>query len=245
MTVKEVFDYLFSVFNNEDACYAIIGNLMAESGLKANNMQNSYEKRTGYNDTTYTNAVDTGAYTKQKFVHDAIGYGLCQWTYWTRKQALYEYLKGKGLSIADEKGQLDFLIAELKAKPALFRSLCYEVGYEHLTEVFMKQFERPADQSKNAVLARVKLACNVKTLIEKEEAVFRKTDDTTFEYYPKSDYNGRSLIDALKSINVDSSKTYRTKIAKANGIDNYTGKASENNKLLQMFKEGVLIKCQE
>ena len=42
MSKREMFLQLFKEFNNEDACYAILGNLQAESGLKSNNMQNSY-----------------------------------------------------------------------------------------------------------------------------------------------------------------------------------------------------------
>ena len=65
------------------------------------------------------------------------------------------------------------------------------------------------------------------------------------EYYEKSDYDGKSIIDALKSIGEDSSKANRAKIALANGIENYSGKASENTKLLKLFKEGKLKVWQE
>ena len=39
------------------ACGAM-GNIRAESGAIANNLQNSYEKKLGYTDATYTAAVD-------------------------------------------------------------------------------------------------------------------------------------------------------------------------------------------
>ena len=45
------------------ACGAagLMGNLYAESGLIATNLQNTYEKKLGYSDTAYTAAVDSGA----------------------------------------------------------------------------------------------------------------------------------------------------------------------------------------
>ena len=51
---------------------------------------------------------------------------------------------------------------------------------------------------------------------------------------------GYLLWDGLKSIGVDSSFANRKRIAKANGIDNYTGSAIQNIKLLNMLKKGNL-----
>ncbi len=60
------------------------------------------------------------------------------------------------------------------------------------------------------------------------------------EYYPKSDYKGYSIVDALKSIGVDSSFENRRKIASKNGINNYKGTMLQNIKLLNLFKDGKL-----
>lgn len=65
---------------------------------------------------------------------------------------------------------------------------------------------------------------------------------TTVSYYSKPSYSGTSFVDALKSINVDSSLTNRKKIASKNGISNYSGAASDNTKLLSLLKQGKLIK---
>ncbi len=61
------------------------------------------------------------------------------------------------------------------------------------------------------------------------------------DYY-KTDYKGLSFVDGLKSIGVDSSFVNRKRIAKANGISNYTGTALQNIKLLKMLKKGTLRK---
>ena len=64
--------------------------------------------------------------------------------------------------------------------------------------------------------------------------------DTT--YYPKCDKKYLSIVDALNSIKVDSSKTNRIKIAKANGIQLYSGTSKQNSKLLSLLKSGKLKK---
>lgn len=48
-----------------------------------------------------------------------------------------------------------------------------------------------------------------------------------------------SIVEALKAINENSSYEYRSKIASANNIKNYTGTSVQNSQLL---KEGKLIK---
>jgi hypothetical protein len=69
----------------------MMGNLFAESALNPMNLQNSYEKKLGYTDSSYTKAVDNGTYTN--FVRDKAGYGLAQWTFWSRKEGLLNYAK--------------------------------------------------------------------------------------------------------------------------------------------------------
>ena len=59
-------------------------------------------------------------------------------------------------------------------------------------------------------------------------------------YYKK--FSSTSIVDGLKSIGVDSSFANRKKIAKANGISNYEGSASQNNKLCSLAKQGKLKK---
>ena len=61
------------------------------------------------------------------------------------------------------------------------------------------------------------------------------------QYFPKSSYEGVSIVDALKEINVDSSQSYRSKIAAANGIENYKFLDTENLEMLKLLKEGKLI----
>ena len=65
---------------------------------------------------------------------------------------------------------------------------------------------------------------------------------STKKYYKKTSYSGKSFVDALKKRGVNSSMSFRKKIANANGIKNYTGTAKQNTKLLNLMKKGKLVK---
>ena len=123
----------------------LMGNLYAESGLCSNNLQNTYEKALGMTDAEYTKRVDNGLYSN--FVHDGAGYGLAQWTYWSRKDALLEYAKSLKSSIGDLTMQLSFLCKELKGYPSLLSILKSSKSVKEASDAVLTQFERPADQS--------------------------------------------------------------------------------------------------
>ena len=69
-----------------------------------------------------------------------------------------------------------------------------------------------------------------------------KTAKTVKYYEPIKSYKGNSFVDALKKRGVNTSMSFRKKIAKANGIKNYTGTVKQNSKLLNLMKKGKLIK---
>lgn len=59
-------------------------------------------------------------------------------------------------------------------------------------------------------------------------------------YLSNTNYTGVSIVDALKEIGIDSSYSYRSKLAIANGITNYIGSAEQNTQLLNLLKQGKL-----
>lgn len=61
-------------------------------------------------------------------------------------------------------------------------------------------------------------------------------------YLSNYTYKGDSIVDALNLINVDSSFNYRKKLAIKNGINDYYGSSEQNIKLLNLLKNGKLIK---
>ena len=89
MNETTIWNFLKSNGLNDYGAAGLMGNLFAESGLKPNNLQNSYESVLNMNDNAYVSAVDSGKYTN--FANDRAGFGLAQWTYPSRKQALLSF----------------------------------------------------------------------------------------------------------------------------------------------------------
>ena len=144
---KVIWDYFKAKGLNDFGIAGLMGNLYAESGLKPTNLQNTYEKKLGYTDAEYTAAVDQGKYTN--FVKDSAGYGLAQWTYWSRKQNLLDFAQSKNKSIGDLHMQLDFLYKELSEgyKNSVLKVLCEAKSVLEASNSVLLKFERPADQS--------------------------------------------------------------------------------------------------
>ncbi len=145
---KRIWDFLMSKIGNAYGVAGLIGNLHAESALSPTNLQNAYEKKLGYTDATYTAAVDNGSY--DNFIRDSAGYGLAQWTYWSRKQNLLQFAQSKKKSIGDLTMQLEFLYKELsESYPSVLTTLKTAKSIREASDAVLTKFERPANQGEN------------------------------------------------------------------------------------------------
>jgi len=121
------------------AACAMMGNMQAESAMRANNAQDGM---TRLSDAEYTAAVDNGSID---FVYDSVGYGLCQWTFYSRKRDLLDFCKARGVSVGNEAAQVDFCVKEIKEYyPALWDYLKTATGVYEAAERICKEYERPA-----------------------------------------------------------------------------------------------------
>lgn len=150
--VKTVWDFLIGKGFNAYAVAGVMGNLKAESGLNPQNLQNTYEKKLGYTDATYTAAVDNGSYTN--FVKDSAGYGLAQWTYWSRKQNLLKYAQSKKKSIGDLATQLEFLWKELQGYTGVMNTLKSATSVKQASDAVLTGYEKPANQGESVKTKR-------------------------------------------------------------------------------------------
>ena len=152
---EKIYIYLVkNGFTPEGAC-ATIANLDHESGLKSNNLQDSYNKEYG-SDTYYTDSINNKTYSKENFMNDKAGYGLAQWTYPTRKRGLYESTVEKGLSIDDMEGQLKYLIREIHSISTLNNILRTSKDLNDATDKFLTMYEAPLIPNYNARRATAK-----------------------------------------------------------------------------------------
>lgn len=172
---QTIWTYLKKAGFSDAGAAGIMGNLFAESALNPKNLQNSYETKLGYTDDTYTAAVDSGKY--KNFVNDNAGYGLCQWTYWSRKQNLLDYAKSKKVSIGDLTMQLEFLMTELSSY-GLVNALKTSTSVKEASNIMLLQFERPADQSVSAQTKRA----NYSQGYYDQFALSNKGDATSMKY---------------------------------------------------------------
>lgn len=75
-----------------------------------------------------------------------------------------------------------------------------------------------------------------------DKGLYDSNDVENSVYFPRWTGAGSSIINALNSIGADSDFNNRKKIAEANGLKGYTGKAVENLTLVSLIKEGKLIR---
>lgn len=150
---KIIWDYFKGKGLSDFGIAGLMGNLYAESGLLSNNLQNTGNKSLGMTDDEYVAAVDNGNY--QNFVKDNQGFGLAQWTYWSRKQNLLNFARAAGKSIGDLQMQLDFLWKELsESYTDVLSALTSATSVLEASNSVLLNFERPANQSESVQAKR-------------------------------------------------------------------------------------------
>ncbi len=138
MTNQEIFDIFTAAGMTVEGACAVMGNFMAESGMKANIVQRGMTKLT---DEQYTAAVDNGLLD----FRDSVGFGYAQWTYGPRKTKLLSFAKAQGVSIGDPAMQCQFCIHELKTDfHTIWADLCSSRDLFQLTQVVCNVYENPA-----------------------------------------------------------------------------------------------------
>lgn len=136
------------------AC-GLIGNLEAESdGFWPNRVEylclrRMKEKGKVYTDDTYTDAIDSGKISCEEFLHPIpgkqYGYGLAQWTSPGRKAGLWNLAKQKGVSIADEDMQMEYLLRELEENyEAVLKVLKTATSIRTASDNVLMDFESPS-----------------------------------------------------------------------------------------------------
>lgn len=130
---------------SEIAAAGAMGNFAEESGFVANVVQ-GHSGDTSFNEN-YASQVNSGAISRYDFAHSGPGgggYGLAQWTWYSRKEGLYDLAQQEGTSIDDENTQIKWLLKEIEAYCSAWQS---SGTVEEAAVNFHNEFEKSNDNA--------------------------------------------------------------------------------------------------
>ena len=162
----------FSIKNwcsNEYGIAGLMGNLYAESGLIFGRCENDFTA--DYSPSqVYTQKLNSGQVTRDQFRYNSVppqtsgygpGYGLAQWTFYTRKYAYWDYYnEGSHGQAGSDTFELWFLEAEITGLLTEYNYLSVYSAMQSATtvrqasDVVLVQFENPYDQSEAVKILR-------------------------------------------------------------------------------------------
>ena len=150
---RKIWATLQSKGYSKAATAGIMGNMWRESGFDPSNLENSFESTLG-SDEEYTARMQKGLDSNDKsvresFINDKAGYGICQWTYSSRKEDFWDYVKGSGYKINDLTVQLKFMLYEANNTREYIGSGEFKNmdDPDKAARVYMERFEGPDGQS--------------------------------------------------------------------------------------------------
>ena len=165
---KKVWDFLKLKGLTNAGAAGLMGNLYCESRIESVIYEEEYHKTIGLTNEEYVAKVNSGEYTN--FVNDKVGFGLAQWTYYSRKQALLNKCLG---NIGDMDCQLEYLYDELKHDfSQVLNFLETSNDVYSCTIQAMVNFEKPSDQSDEAKIIEILFLKNIIILLLKIFPIF-------------------------------------------------------------------------
>ena len=160
---QQIYDRLRKAGLTEAGALGVLGNWECESNCEPCRLQGDYNSfRTVSNQ--YVWDVTNGRISRDRFSKDAKGFGLAQWTFWSRKAALYDFWKQSGKTLDDVNMQVDFALKEFKESFASdFAALKKEKAIDMACATVCERFENPAVHN---IKARYNAALRIKGMID-------------------------------------------------------------------------------
>jgi hypothetical protein len=259
LTLRQVYGY------TEIATAAIMGNLYHESGLRSNNAENYYvgnnTSGTYDRDIAYTNIMnnDRNRFCDKDIAKNGetngslelngiarngyVGYGLAQWTYYSRKAVLWDMAHEAGVCIDNIGIQLKVLNYELTTGYIGVKNEMQATSdITVATAAFLRGYEKPADQSDAAVERRTntsityynkysgqQIGGNPSTVtpietICNEIAVIKQDDTPMFSNYEDAQTRTYTLVKGQVVTRINNSDNYTANGVTYDGIKLANGK---------------------
>ena len=172
---KQIWDALSAVINNDYGVAGLMGNLYAESGLIPGRVENDFTS--GYSvSEQYTYKLNNGQVTREEFRNNSIppqisggspqygpGYGLAQWTYYTRKYNYYDYFTAGQHGVAGSvQFEVWFLIWELQNDfSGVYNTLVNATSVRQASDKVLHDFENPEQQGTAVEIVRAGYSQNL------------------------------------------------------------------------------------
>ena len=140
-----IYNYLLAKIGNPVGVAALMGNLDIESGLHPINLESKYARIFGMTSAEYTNWFDTAEGSElDEIIHDCAGYGIAQWTFWSRKKGLHDYAKSVNGSVGDLDAQLGYLWKEIQGYRSVIGPLKESTNLREISDLIAIHYEKPA-----------------------------------------------------------------------------------------------------
>lgn len=184
---------------SDEAIAGIMGNFEAESNCEACRVQGDFtaDRRVS---KEYAQKVNNGLLPN--WSTDAKGFGLAQWTYWSRKQNLQSTAQSYGTGIEDEVTQIRFFLAEMQTEyVSTWHFLLSNPTIYEAARLVCVNYERPAV---NNIAARADYAQQIYTKfhgkdIEPEPVPVDDWLSDWIEYLEDEKQRIQTKIDELKA----------------------------------------------
>ena len=146
MSRESIYERLRKAGCTPTGALALMGNWECESNCEACRVQGDFQSDR-LKSKDYASRIDNGRVSDEEWCRDGKGWGLAQWTFWSRKQALLQFCRRRSISVANEEAQVDFAISELQTG---YRSVwadlttCGEEDLYKAVELVCAKYEQPA-----------------------------------------------------------------------------------------------------
>lgn len=181
MSAQTIFEQLRKAGCTPTGALALMGNWQCESGLESCRVQGDFQTDR-LKSKDYASRIDNGRVSDEEWCRDGKGWGLAQWTFFTRKAALLQFCRRRSISVANEEAQVDFAVSELQSG---YRSVwadlttCGEEDLYKVVELVCVKYEAPAF---NNVQERANAAVTIRDELKGETPT--KTDEPATPFWP-------------------------------------------------------------
>ena len=200
MSAQTIFERLRKAGCTPTGSLALMGNWQCESGLESCRVQGDFQSDR-LKSKDYASRIDNGRVSDEEWCRDGKGWGLAQWTFYTRKAALLQFCRRRGVPVANEAAQVDFAISELQTQyKAVWEDLttCGEEDLYKVVELVCVKYEAPAfnnvqERANAAVTLRQQLQGKAVETIDNSVAT-----DTDDKFWPP-----RVICDGMNGADVE------------------------------------------